>query len=86
MRENQAQIETGQTLVYFDGHYVRDPVVVERQLAPDIWECGWTKGHYAWFEEKLFNINTEEGASSLVATLENERDYCIEMIWKYRAK
>jgi len=83
MRENQAQIETGQTLVYFDGHYIRDPVVVGKQIDPSIWEFEWTRGHYYAFEEKLFNITTEEGISSLVAGLEAERDYCNEMILKY---
>jgi len=83
MRENQAQIETGQTLVYFDGHYIRDPVVVGKQLAPDIYEYQWCRGTYGSYEDKLFNINTEEGIASLVAVIQKQVDYLHEMILKY---
>jgi len=83
MRDNQAQIETGQTLVYFDGRYVRDPVVVGKKVADDIWRFEWKLGDYYSHDEKLFNITTEEGISSLVAAIQEQAEYLHEMSLKY---
>ena len=83
MRDNQAQIETGQTLVYFDGRYVRDPATIEEPVGGDLWSYSWAGGRRGAVEENLFNITTEEGISSLVAAIQEQAEYMHEMTLKY---